>query len=105
LNLTGKNVWLGQVELSRPSQFAVDKNVNRLLELDRVYFKPYQVFSRDRPANSNRQIDDRSYQVAAVMIGQHKIQMGVAPGANLVSSAYDQRQQGGQLEAAIAHCK
>jgi hypothetical protein len=102
LNLTGKNVWLGQVELSRPSQFAVDKNVNRLLELDRLYVKPHQVFFRDRPANSNRQIDDHSYQVAAVMIGRHKIQMGVAPNANLVSSAYAQRQQGGQLEAAIA---
>lgn len=99
--LTGKNIWLGQVELSRPSQFAVDKNVNRLLNLNRAYVRPYQVFFRDRPANSNRQIDDHSYQVAGVMISRHKIKTGVAPGANLVSSAYAQKEQGGQLEAAI----
>ena len=46
-NLTGKGVFVGQVELSRPSRFAVDKIANKLLRIDRAIVQPYEVFFRD----------------------------------------------------------
>ncbi|TYQ26388.1 S8 family serine peptidase [Pseudanabaena sp. UWO311] len=101
-NLTGKDVFIGQVELSRPSRFAVDKVSNKLLQLDRIIVQPYEVFFRDGKAIPNRNVDDHSAQVAAVIISQHKIRRGVAPGAKLLSSAYSQRRQDGQPEACIA---
>jgi hypothetical protein len=101
-NLTGKGIYIGQVELSRPSQFGVDKVVNRLINLDRYYIQPYEVFFRDGKAIPNKNIDEHSAQVAAVMISRHKIQKGVAPMARLVSSAYSQQRKDGQPEAAIA---
>ena len=101
-NLTGKDVFIGQVELSRPSRFAVDKISNKLLQLDRVIVQPYEVFFRDGKAIPNRNVDDHSAQVAAVIISQHKIRRGIAPDARLLSSAYSQRRQDGQPEACIA---
>jgi hypothetical protein len=101
-NLTGKDVFIGQVELSRPSRFAVDKISNKLLQLDRIIVQPYEVFFRDGKAIPNRNVDDHSAQVAAVIISQHKIHRGVAPEAKLLSSAYSQRRQDGQPEACIA---
>jgi hypothetical protein len=101
-NLTGKDVFIGQVELSRPSRFAVDKISNKLLQLDRIIVQPYEVFFRDGKAIPNRNVDDHSAQVAAVIISQHKIYRGVAPEAKLLSSAYSQRRQDGQPEACIA---
>lgn len=101
-NLTGKDVFIGQVELSRPSRFSVDKISNKLLQLDRIIVQPYEVFFRDGKAIPNRNVDDHSAQVAAVIISQHKIRRGVAPGAKLLSSAYSQRRQDGQPEACIA---
>jgi hypothetical protein len=101
-NLTGKDVFIGQVELSRPSRFAVDKVSNKLLQLDRIIVQPYEVFFRDGKAIPNRNVDDHSAQVAAVIISQHKIRRGVAPEAKLLSSAYSQRRQDGQPEACIA---
>ena len=101
-NLTGKDVFIGQVELSRPSRFAVDKISNKLLQLDRIIVQPYEVFFRDGKAIPNRNVDDHSAQVAAVIISQHKIRRGVAPEARLLSSAYSQRRQDGQPEACIA---
>ncbi len=101
-NLTGRGIYIGQVELSRPSQFGVDKLVNRLVNLNRYYVQPYEVFFRDGKAIPNKNIDEHSGQVAAVMISRHKIQTGVAPMARLVSSAYSQRRKDGQPEAAIA---
>jgi hypothetical protein len=93
---------VGQVELSRPSRFAVDKISNKLLQLDRIIVQPYEVFFRDGKAIPNRNVDDHSAQVAAVIISQHKIRRGVAPDAKLLSSAYSQRRQDGQPEACIA---
>ena len=101
-NLTGKDVFIGQVELSRPSRFAVDKIFNKLLQLDRAIVQPYEVFFRDGKAIPNRNVDDHSAQVAAVIISQHKIRRGIAPDAKLLSSAYSQRRQDGQPEACIA---
>ncbi|MDX2254036.1 MAG: S8 family serine peptidase [Pseudanabaenaceae cyanobacterium bins.39] len=101
-NLTGKNVFIGQVELSRPSRFAVDKLTNKLIQIDRAIVQPYEVFFRDRQPIPNRNIDDHSAQVAAVIISNHKIQRGIAPNAKLLSSAYSQRRQDGQPEACLA---
>ena len=101
-NLTGKEIFIGQVELSRPSRFAVDKITNKLLQLDRAIIQPYEVFFRDKKAIPNKNVDDHSAQVAAVIISQHKINRGVAPDAKLLSSAYSQRRQDGQPEACIA---
>ncbi|PZO44481.1 MAG: peptidase S8 and S53 subtilisin kexin sedolisin [Pseudanabaena frigida] len=101
-NLTGKDVFIGQVELSRPSRFAVDKISNKLLQIDRAIVQPYEVFFRDRQAIPNKNLDDHSAQVAAVIISQDKIRRGIAPNAKLLSSAYSQRRQDGQPEACIA---
>ncbi|PZU95689.1 MAG: peptidase S8 and S53 subtilisin kexin sedolisin [Pseudanabaena sp.] len=101
-NLTGKNVFVGQVELSRPIRFAIDKLANKLLRLDQAIVQPYEVFFRDGKAIPNRNVDDHSAQVAAVIISQHKIQLGIAPEAKLLSSAYSQRRQDGQPEACLA---
>ncbi|NUN65308.1 S8 family serine peptidase [Pseudanabaena biceps] len=101
-NLTGKNVFIGQVELSRPLRFAVDKLANKLLQLDRAIVQPYEVFFRDGKAVPNRNVDDHSAQVAAVIISKHKIEGGIAPDAKLLSSAYSQRRQDGQPEACLA---
>jgi len=101
-NLTGKDIFIGQVELSRPSRFAVDKISNKLLQLDRAIVQPYEVFFRDGKAIPNRNVDDHSAQVAAVIISHDKIRRGVAPDAKLLSSAYSQRRQDGQPEACIA---
>lgn len=102
LNLTGKNVFIGQVELSRPTRFAVDKISNKLLQIDRAIVQPYEVFFRDGKAIPNKNLDDHSAQVAAVIISQDKIRRGIAPDAKLLSSAYSQRRQDGQPEACLA---
>jgi hypothetical protein len=101
-NLTGKNIFIGQVELSRPSRFAVDKLTNKLIQIDRAIVQPHAVFFRDTNPIPNRNIDDHSAQVAAVIISNHKIQRGIAPNAKLLSSAYSQRRQDGQPEACLA---
>lgn len=101
-NLTGKNVFIGQVELSRPTRFAVDKISNKLLQIDRAIVQPYEVFFRDGKAIPNKNLDDHSAQVAAVIISQDKIRRGIAPDAKLLSSAYSQRRQDGQPEACLA---
>ena len=101
-NLTGKDIFIGQVELSRPSRFAVDKISNKLLQLDRVIVQPYEVFFRDGKAIPNKNLDDHSAQVAAVIISHDKIRQGIAPNAKLLSSAYSQRRQDGQPEACVA---
>jgi len=101
-NLTGKDIFIGQVELSRPSRFAVDKISNKLLKIDRAIVQPYEVFFRDGKAIPNKNLDDHSAQVAAVIISQDKIRRGIAPNAKLLSSAYSQRRQDGQPEACVA---
>ena len=101
-NLTGKDVFVGQIELNRPSRFAVDKITGKLLQLDRAIVQPYEVFFRDRQAIPNKNLDDHSAQVAAVIISQDKVRRGIAPNAKLLSSAYSQRRQDGQPEACVA---
>ncbi len=101
-NLSGKNIFLGQVELSRPSQFGTDKVTNRLVTLDRLLVKPFGVFSRDGKPLPNKQLDDHPAQVAAVIVSRSKISKGIAPAAKLLSSAYSINRKDGQPEAALA---
>jgi hypothetical protein len=101
-NLSGKGVYVGQIELNRPTRFGMDKIVNRLVQLDRQMVEPFAVFSRDRDPIPNRYIDDHSEQVAAVMISRNKIYTGIAPQARLLSSAYAMSRRDGQPEAALA---
>ncbi|MFM7886034.1 MAG: S8 family serine peptidase [Pseudanabaena sp.] len=101
-NLTGKNVFIGQVELSRPTRFAIDKISNKLLQINRAIVQPYEVFFRDGKAIPNKNLDDHSAQVASVIISHDKIRRGIAPDAKLLSSAYSQRRQDGQPEACLA---
>ncbi|MDX1977565.1 MAG: S8 family serine peptidase [Pseudanabaenaceae cyanobacterium bins.68] len=98
-NLTGKDVWIGQLELSRPRKFGFDRPLN---SLEKSQVDPAQVFFRDRSATPNRHLDEHSHQVAAVMISRDRLYRGVAPAANLIASAYADRGQGGQLEALVA---
>ncbi|WP_071881407.1 S8 family serine peptidase [Thalassoporum mexicanum] len=101
-NLSGQGIYVGQIELNRPTRFGMDKIVNRLVQLDRKMVEPFGVFSRDRDAIPNRFIDDHSEQVAAVIISTNKIYQGVAPKARLLSSAYAMSRRDGQPEAALA---
>ncbi len=101
-SLTGKGVFIGQVELSRPFGFGTDKLASRLMLLDRAFLQPYALFQRDRKAVPNRNVDSHSTQVAAVMVGRNKEFPGVAPAAHLLSSAYALSRKDGQPEAAIA---
>ena len=101
-NLTGKGIYLGQVEIGRPLRLGVDKMVNRLQTRDRLYVKPSRVMFRNLPPRPSRNNDDHANQVAAVMISQHKIQRGIAPDAQLISSAYAQVPTDTQPEALVA---
>ncbi len=101
-NLTGKGIYLGQVEIGRPLRLGVDKMVNRLQAGDRFYVKPSRVMFRNLPPRPSRNNDDHANQVAAVIISQHKIQRGVAPDAQLISSAYAQVPTDSQPEAMVA---
>jgi len=101
-NLTGKGIYLGQVEIGRPLRLGVDKMVNRLQARDRLYVKPSRVMFRNLPPRPSRNNDDHANQVAAVIISQHKIQRGIAPDAQLISSAYAQVPTDTQPEALVA---
>lgn len=94
--LTGRNIFIGQLELSRPRRLGLDRVVAG------VTVQPFRVFFRDRPAIPNRHLDNHAHQVAAVMISRDVKHRGVAPRANLLSSAYSERRQDGQPQAAIA---
>ncbi|MEI6426820.1 MAG: S8 family serine peptidase [Pseudanabaena sp. ELA607] len=101
-NLTGKGISLGQVEIGRPVRLGVDKIVNRLQVADRFYVKPSRVMFRNLPPRPSRNNDDHANQVAAVIISQHKIERGIAPNAQLTSSAYAQVPTDSQPEALVA---
>jgi hypothetical protein len=94
--LTGRRIFIGQLELSRPRRPGLDRPVPGVL------MQPFRVFFRDRPAEPNRHLHNHAHQVAAVMINRDPKHRGVAPGAQLLSSAYSERRQDGQPEAAIA---
>jgi len=96
-NLLGRKIAIGQVEIGRPGKFGLDKagSLNKAIA-------PKAVFFRDRPAVSEENLDNHAIQVAGVMIGEDKKLRGVAPKANLYSSAVGSFAIGGQAQECLA---
>jgi len=96
-NITGEKIAIGQVELGRPSVFGLDKTapVNRVVDVAQVFF-------RDDVAEADGLVDPHAANVASVMISQDKGLTGVAPDANLYSSAIGVLGRNGQPEECLA---
>lgn len=82
-NLLGRKIGIGQVEIGRPAQFGIDKDVPAN---DRLAPELAGVFTRDRHATADSNVDGHAHGVASVMISNHKLAPGVAPGARLYSA-------------------
>lgn len=115
LNLTGRKIALGQVEMGRPGRYGWDK-----VAPEARYLGTWGLFFRDRPATPDRgfgtmllpslagnrsqpeelshEVDPHAHRVASVMVSQDKTLPGVAPGARLYSSAVGAVGQEGQAE-------
>ena len=96
-NLLGRKIGIGQVEIGRPSKFGVDKVGSVRHKID-----PNAVFFRNEAAKSDTNIDNHAVMVAGVMISQDKRLKGVAPLANLYSTAVGSFSNGGQSEECLA---
>ncbi|HLP88484.1 MAG TPA: S8 family serine peptidase [Nostocaceae cyanobacterium] len=96
-NLTGRKIAIGQVEIGRPGMFGWDKAVSKNRAVS-----PVGVFLRNEPAKSNSGVDSHAYNVAAVMVSRDKAYPGVAPDANLYSSAVGTTKGTGQPEECLA---
>ncbi len=81
-NLLGRKIAIGQVEIGRPAQFGIDKEIepNHGTAVSGVFF-------RDRPAKIDTHVDGHAQNVAGVMVGNAKVTRGVAPEARLYASA------------------
>ncbi len=96
-NITGEKIAIGQVEIGRPSVFGLDKvaPVNRVVEVAQTFF-------RDELPTANDLVDQHASNVASVMISQDKGLTGVAPNADLYSSAIGFLGRNGQPEECLA---
>jgi Subtilase family len=96
-NLTGKKIAIGQVELGRPSTFALDKAASTFtaLEIEQVFFQT------DAPI-SNANVDKHATMVANVMVSKDKARPGVAPNARLYSTAVGTARQTSQPKECAA---
>ncbi|MDJ0903829.1 MAG: S8 family serine peptidase [Xenococcus sp. MO_188.B8] len=96
-NLLGRKIAIGQVEIGRPGKFGLDKAgaLNKAIA-------PKAVFFRDRPAVSEENVDNHAIMVAGVMISEDKRLRGVAPKAQLYSTAVGSFTEGGQAEECLA---
>ena len=96
-NLRGRKVAIGQVEIGRPGVFGLDKVMawNPRVELA-------QVFIQDKPPTANRNVDTHAFMVAGVMVSQDKAVPGVAPLAQLYSSAVGSPRNNGQAQECLA---
>jgi hypothetical protein len=97
INLIGRKIAIGQVEIGRPGMFGLDKAVskNRSVSLAGV-------FLRNEPAKSNNGVDPHAYNVASIMVSKDKGFGGVAPGARLFSSAVGSGKNMGQPEECLS---
>lgn len=95
-NLLGRKIAIGQVEIGRPGKFAWDKAVKEDYPIEVA-----EIFYRDRLANPDQHLDAHAVMVATVMVSQRKGFMGVAPEANLYSSAVGSLRQAGQPEECL----
>ena len=96
-NLQGRKVAIGQVEIGRPGLFSFDKVVAWNPPINVA-----QVFLRDKPPTPNRDVDTHAFMVAGVMVSRDKAIPGVAPMADLYSSAVGSTRTNGQPEECLA---
>ncbi|MFP4254242.1 MAG: S8 family serine peptidase [Halothece sp.] len=96
-NLLGQKIAIGQVEIGRVAKFGWDKVASENYPLDVA-----GVFKRDRAANPNEAIDPHAVMVATVMVSQEKGLQGVAPKAQLYSTAVGSLRQAGQPKQCMA---
>jgi hypothetical protein len=96
-NLTGRKIAIGQVEVGRPAQLGLDKaaNTNSVVRVERL-------FVRNNAAQPNDYVDNHAARVASIMISQDKRLRGVAPDAELYSSAIGNDPDGGQPQECLA---
>ncbi len=97
LNLLGRKIGIGQVEIGRPGKFGIDKAGN-----NKARILPQRVFYRDKLATPNENVDNHAVMVAGVMISDDKLLQGVAPGAKLYASAVGSLNEGGQPQECLA---
>ncbi|HYW22149.1 MAG TPA: S8 family serine peptidase [Nodularia sp. (in: cyanobacteria)] len=95
-NLLGRKIAIGQVEIGRPGMFGWDKAVSQNPAISLA-----AVFLRDGPAKSNTGVDSHAYNVAGVMVSRDKALPGVAPKAQLYSSAVGSTRNMGQPEECL----
>jgi hypothetical protein len=95
-NLLGRKISIGQVEVGRPVKIGKDKAANILQKIS-----PSAVFYRNQPPAADRNVDDHASMVAQVMIARDKQLKGVAPQAQLYSSAVGSLSEGGQPQECL----
>lgn len=96
-NLRGSKIAIGQVEIGRPARFGLDKAA-----VDNVVVHVQQLFHLDGLAQADDYVDGHAANVASVMISQDKYLTGVAPDAQLYSSAVGYIERTGQPQECLA---
>ena len=96
-NLLGRKIGIGQVEVGRPLKIGKDKAANNLRVIS-----PQAVFYRNQLPVPDKNVDEHASMVAEVMISQDKHLRGIAPQANLYSSAVGSLNEGGQPQECLA---
>lgn len=96
-NLLGRKIGIGQIEVGRPVKLGQDKSANILSKIS-----PVSVFYRNQPPTADENVDDHASMVAQVIIAQDKRLPGVAPEAQLYSSAVGSLSEGGQPYECLA---
>lgn len=96
-NLTGRKIAIGQVEVGRPAQVGLDKAANT-----NTAVRVMRLFVRNNAAQPNDYVDNHAARVASIMISRDKRLRGVAPDAELYSSAIGNDPEGGQPQECTA---
>ena len=91
--LLGRKIGIGQVEIGRPGLLGFDK-----ISLRNRSMLPAAVFAQDQRAKKDQDVDAHAHNVAALMISQDKVVLGVAPQARLYATAVGQLGRSGQPE-------
>jgi subtilisin family serine protease len=97
LNLTGKKIAIGQVEIGRPGKLSFDKTVSNKSQLSLA-----GLFYQNGWAKPNNNVDNHANMVATVMVSKDKLIKGVAPGARLYSSAVGSLKKNSQTEECLS---
>ena len=97
LNLTGRKIAIGQVEIGRPGIFGFDK-----IAAWSPTFKLARVYYQNRAVKSNGNLDNHAAMVATVMVSKDKRLPGGAPDARLYAAAIGAIKGGGQPQECLA---